>query len=376
MINWKLNENHFTWLDRLKICKFFLNVENFWTYGKYVKKFENEMAKYIGVKHALFVSSGSTANTVLAYYLSTVSTKKKIIFPSVTWATSITPFIKCGFEPIFVDVKLNNLSADLDEVENILKTDNDVALIFVTSLLGISPDIDKLKSLESKYGVRIMLDNCESTFSSYNGKNISSYFTSTTSTYFGHLLQSVEGGFVFTNDDSEYEMFNMIRNHGMYRHLEPQRAIKYKNDDVDPKFDFYTIGNNFRNSDIHAFIGLLDFVRIPKYIKQRKKCYELFTKCLDKTKYSTIDYNEENVMFSLPIICKSREDLQNVKNYCEKNNIEYRPIVGSNILRQTAFKEYSSRTYENADTIHTYGIYVGLHYSVDEKTILKFCSEI
>lgn len=376
MNNWKLSENHFTWLDRLKICKFFLNTKNFWTYGNYVKKFEEEMAKYVGVKHALFVSSGSTANTLLAYYLGTVTTKKKIIFPSVTWATSITPFIKCGFEPIFVDVSLNNLSANLDEVETILQNDKDIALIFVTSLLGVSPDIDRLKQIEAKYGVRVMLDNCESTLSSYNGKNLSSYFTSTTSTYFGHLLQSVEGGFVFTNDDSEYEMFNMIRNHGMYRHLEPSRTEKYRNKDVDSKFDFYTIGNNFRNSDIHAFIGLLDFSRIDKYISHRKDCYQHFVKCLNKDRYYTVDFNDENIMFSLPIICKSSSDLQSIKDYCDKNNIEYRPIVGSNILKQTAFKKYSSKSYENADTIHQYGIYIGLHYSVSKSQIEEFCSSI
>lgn len=376
MYNWKLNENHFTWLDRLKICKFFLNTKNFWTYGKYVKKFETEMAKYVGVKHALFVSSGSTANTLLAYYLSTVSEKKKVIFPSVTWATSITPFIKCGFEPVFVDVSLNNFSANLDEVENILQNDNDIALIFVTSLLGVSPDIDRLKDIESKYKVKVMLDNCESTLSSYKGKNISSYFTSTTSTYFGHLLQSVEGGFVFTNDESEYEMFNMIRNHGMYRHLDADRVEKYRNKDVDSKFDFYTIGNNFRNSDVHAFIGLLDLSRINEYTEHRKECYKHFITCLNKDKYYTLDFNEENIMFSLPIICKSSSDLQLIKEYCDKNNIEYRPIVGSNILRQTAFKKYSSKVYENADTIHEFGIYLGLHYSVSKYQIEKFCSDI
>jgi len=203
---WKLNTNHFTFWDRLKICGFFLNTKNFWTYGKQVQLFEQKMAEYVGVKYALFVSSGSTANTLLAYYLDQVETKKKIIFPSVTWSTSVTPFIKCGFEPVFVDINLNDLSMDLDQVEKILKEDNDVSTIFITSLLGIAPDIDKLIYLKNKYNVKIMMDNCESTFTKYKGRNISSFFTSTTSTYFGHLLQSVEGGFVFTNDEKEYEL--------------------------------------------------------------------------------------------------------------------------------------------------------------------------
>ena len=116
-----------------------------------------------------------------------------------------------------------------------------------------------------------MMDNCENTFGSFENQNISSFFTSTTSTYFGHQIQSVEGGFIFTNSKEEYEYFLMLRNHGMTRSLsEPQ---KYNNPDVDSRFDFYCLGNNFRNSDIHAFIGLLDLKRIHKLKKKREKSF-------------------------------------------------------------------------------------------------------
>lgn len=373
---WKLNENHFSWLDRLKICKFFLTPSNFWTYGKYVKRFESEMAKYIGVKHALFVSSGSTANTIIAYYLSEITNKRKIIFPSLTWTTSISPFLKCGFEPIFVDVDIDNLSASVDDIDKILSENNDVAACFITSILGSSPNISRLKLLEEKHGVRIFSDNCESTLTTYDRKNISSYFTSTTSTYFGHLLQSVEGGFVFTNDDDEYELFNMIRNHGMYRHLDPKAQCKYKNPDVDPMFDFYCLGNNFRNTDIHAFIGLLDFNRVNKYIDHRKKCYLKFYNTIDKQKYRILSYSDENIHMSLPIICKDPNSLAKLKNYCIDNSIEFRPIISGNLLKQTAYKKYNIGKFETSDIVHNCGLYIGLHYGVSEKQIEKFCLNI
>lgn len=374
---WKLNTNHFTFWDRLKICGFFLNSNNFWTYGKQVQQFEKKMAKFVGTKYALFVSSGSTANTLLAYYLNDVESRKKIIFPSVTWATSVTPFIKCGFEPVFVDVSLNRLSMNLDQVEVLLKKDKQIGTIFVTSLLGISPDIERLQHIQETYNVRIMLDNCESTYTKYNGKNISSYFTSTTSTYFGHVLQSVEGGFVFTNDDKEYELFNMIRNHGMYRHLSPDAQQKYKNPDVDPLFDFYCIGNNFRNTDINAFIGQLDFNRVDAYEKHRRYCGNYFMSLLDKNKFYSIDLTSDDNLFSLPIIAKSKKTIQKIKEYCKKNNIEYRPIIGGNLLKQTAFKKYKKNIiYKNADIINNNGIYVGLHYSVMDYQIHEFVNEI
>lgn len=374
---WKLNTNHFTFWDRLKICGFFLNKNNFWTYGKQVQQFEKKMAKFVGTKYALFVSSGSTANTLLAYYLNDVEPRKKIIFPSVTWATSVTPFIKCGFEPVFVDVSLNRLSMNLDQVEVLLKKDKQIGTIFVTSLLGISPDIERLQYIQETYNVRVMLDNCESTYTKHNGKNISSYFTSTTSTYFGHVLQSVEGGFVFTNDDQEYELFNMIRNHGMYRHLPLEVQQKYKNPDVDPLFDFYCIGNNFRNTDINAFIGQLDFNRIGEYEKHRRYCGKYFVSLLDKNKFYSIDLTSDDNLFSLPIIAKSKKTIQKIKEFCKKNNIEYRPIIGGNLLKQTAFKKYKKNIIcKNADIINNNGIYVGLHYSVMDYQIHEFVNQI
>ena len=374
---WKLNTNHFTFWDRLKICGFFLNTNNFWTYGKQVQKFEQKMAKYVGSKYALFVSSGSTANTLLAYYLDQVETKRKIVFPAVTWATSVTPFIKCGFEPVFVDVKLNDLSMDLDQVENILKEDKDVGTIFITALLGISPDIDRLNYLKTKYKVRIMIDSCESTFTKFRGRNIASFFTSTTSTYFGHMLQSVEGGFVFTNDEKEYELFNMIRNHGMYRHLPPENQEKYKNPEVDPLFDFYCIGNNFRNSDIHAYIGLLDFKRVPLYTFHRKFCGEIFTSLLDQNSFYKVQVKNEDNLFSLPIIAKNKETIDKIKKFCVSEGIEYRPIIGGNLLKQTAFKKYAKTgDYPNAEILNQNGLYVGLHYGVTAEQINKFVNTI
>ena len=83
--SWPLNDSNFTFLDRLKIAAFFLNKKNFWTMTNEVEKFEEQMRDYVGSKQAVFVSSGSTANTILAMYLKDKvysKTKNTIVFPS------------------------------------------------------------------------------------------------------------------------------------------------------------------------------------------------------------------------------------------------------------------------------------------------------
>lgn len=371
-LNWKLNESNFTFFDKLKISKFILT-DDFWTMGDYVKKFELEMAKYVGTKYAIFVSSGSTANTILAYYLKDYqynTVKKEIIFPSTTWTTSIGPFIREGFQPKFIDVSLNDMCMDLDKLENYLKENsNKVSCVFYTSLLGYVPDINRLKELSEKYSVRVMLDNCENTLGEYNGKNVSSFFTSTTSTYFGHQLQSVEGGFIFTNNDDEYDYYLMYRNHGMTRSVINNQ--KYLNKNVDEKFDFYLLGNNFRNSNIHAFVGLLDFKRKDLYKQKRIELYNIFKENVKNLIFpDNSNAYRTNVPFSIPLIFKNIEDKNKVKRICNDLNIESRPIISGNLLKQTCYRKYDDfNNFPISEFLHNNGFYIGLHAKVSKKYI-------
>jgi CDP-6-deoxy-D-xylo-4-hexulose-3-dehydrase len=374
---WKLNDSNFTFLDRIKICKFFLNPKNFWTMNKQVSLFEEKMANYIGVKHAIFVSSGSTANTILAMFLKDQNlNKNKIVFPSTTWTTSISPFIREGFEPVFLDINLQDFSIDLNLLESYLQDNhNEVACIFITSLIGFSPNIDEIKRISQKFNVKIMMDNCENTFGQFEDKNISSFFTSTTSTYFGHQIQSVEGGFIFTNCDKERDYFLMARNHGMTRSLKDPKNIQNK--EVDSQFDFYQLGSNFRNTDINAFIGLLDFNRLDKLKLKREELFNYFITCTNNIKLKTKNGKSNHSPFCIPIICDSKKQKSDRLEFCRKNKIETRPIISGNLLKQTCYNKYGNpQDYPNSDFIHSNGFYIGLHYNVSIKQVKKLINLI
>lgn len=375
MSAWKLNDSNFSFIDRLKIAKFIINPNNFWTMNKQVALFEKKMADYVQCKYAVFVSSGSTANTILAMYLKDkfyTEQKKKIIFPSTTWTTSISPFLREGFEPLFIDVSLDNFSIDLDLLDATLEKERDsVACVFITSLIGFVPDMHRLMSIAAKYKVKIMMDNCENTFGEFFFKNVSSFFTSSTSTYFGHQLQSVEGGFVFTNDHEEYEYFLMARNHGMTRSV--KNPEKFINKEVDSRFDFYFLGNNFRNTDINAFIGLLDFNRIKQLTDKRINLYNIFKQSLNKSSYlPSITNKYGHVPFCFPIFCDNPEKRNQAINFCDKNQIESRPIISGNLLKQTCYKKYDDyKKFKNSEYLHNNAFYVGLHSKVSRKNIVK-----
>lgn len=376
--NWPLNNSSFTYLDRIKLALFILNKNNFWTQNKYVKKIEKAFSNYMGVKYAVFVSSGSTANTLLAMHLKDhyySKTKNIVVFPSTTWTTSISPFIREGFKPKFIDINLQDFCLDLDATEKFLqKNHKKVAAILCVSLIGQVPDIEKLKYLEEKYKVKILLDNCENTLGLYKDKNISSYFTSTTSTYLGHQLQSVEGGFIFTNSEKEYEYFLMNRNHGMTRSLAVYDidCSEYKNSEVNKLFDFYSLGNNFRNTDINAFIGLLDFTRIHSYSKKRNDAYQKIENIF-KGQDLILPLNLKDrtpVAFCFPFLSKNLNLIKRLINFCKENHIETRPIISGNLLKQTCYKKYDNyKNFKNSEFLHTHGFYIGIYPKLTDKQI-------
>lgn len=381
-MNWPLNINNFTLLDRIKISAFILNPRNRWTQDVHVKSFEKKMANFVGAKYAVFVSSGSTANTLMSMYVKDnicTKTKNIVVFPSTTWQTSCAPWIREGMKAKFIDISLDNFSIDKDKLLNFVKENHKkVACIFPTSLIGYSIDIEFYKMLQRKFNVNIMMDNCENTLGSYNNKNISSYFTSSTSTYFGHQLQSIEGGFIFTNSQKEYEYFLMNRNHGMTRGLITYgiNNKEYINPKVDPLFDFYSLGSNFRNTDLNAFIGQLDLERIESYISKRKLLYNIFKLNLDLNKFYLPNErkNEQDIPFCLPIIIKNknRDLYYKAIEFCKINRIEYRPIISGFLGYQTCYKSFfkKDQDYSNSIYIHNYGFYVGLYSSLNQKQIL------
>lgn len=376
-INWPLNDSNFSILDRIRIASFFLDPRNYWTQSVRVREFESKMAQYVGCKYAVFTSSGSTANTILAMSLrdrlkESGSKKNKVVFPSTTWTTSVSPFIREGFEPVFIDINFKDLAMDLDKLAKYLEMYSDqVACVFITSLLGFVPDIEKIKAIKKSFDIEIMMDNCENTFGEYKGKNVSSFFTSTTSTYFGHQLQSVEGGFLFTNDAKENDYFLMARNHGMTRSV--SNPSVYNNSLVDNRFDFNFLGNNFRNTDINAYIGLQDFKRIDKLKAHRIDMYNLYRNTLNTGRSFLPEINSmfSHVPFCLPVFCESVEQKNLFVNYCHSIGVETRPIISGNLLRQTCYRKYADyNRFHNSEFLNNHCFYVGLHGKTKADNVL------
>lgn len=382
MIRWPLMKETITFGDRLKLAKFVLTTKQF-TNGARVKQFEQKWSEWIGSKHSLFVSSGSTANYLLLAAVKELYGLKngdKVLVPTCTWMTNVAPVIQLGFKPIFCDINLYNFSFDLDNLQYIAEKHPDIKLIFVTHLLGFSAENEKYKELFPE--ALILDDVCESHGCTDIGgvKRGANSLGATFSFYFGHHMTTVEGGMISTNNTELYDLMKLKRSHGLAR--ESMNFDKYakENPDIQKSFLFVTDGYNFRNHEMCAVLGLSQLKRLSKMIEIRNRNYCSYTQILKEFShlFEEVPYSVTSSNFCFPFICKTKEIYDRMIDAFVYYGIEYRPVVSGNLLKQPFLNGYrltSRKKQTNIDKVHNLGVYIGNNHFVN-KNDMRFLYEV
>ena len=228
------------------------------TNGPKVEEFEREWSKWLGVKHSIFVNSGTSANYMTMQLLRYLHGPCDIIVPPLTWVSDIASVINNGHNPIFVDINLNNLSFDINKLKEAI-TPNTKA-IFLTHVLGLNGITDELLSICSDKNIMLIEDVCESHGATYEDMKVGTIGqVSNFSFYFAHHMSTIEGGMVCTNDDKYYDLMRAFRSHGMLRECKDQtfkECVQHAHDDLNPDFIFLSPAYNFRSTEINSVLGL------------------------------------------------------------------------------------------------------------------------
>lgn len=375
-----------TTFDKLKIG-YWLLTEDHWSSGRFVRDYEEKWEAYTGCPHVVMVHSGSAANFLIAQKRKAelVSEgewprRNKVLFPAVNWISSISPWVQQGFEPVFMDVS-SNLCSSSDQVAEAINPD--MAAVFYTSLLGFCGDIEAIRNICSTARVPLYLDNCESSFTTVQDdiwktskpKHICNLVTSSTSLYFSHHTSgNQEGGLIFCQSPIEANWYRMARNHGMTRGM-PEF---YKNADVDPRFDFHLMGSNHRTTNLAAYMASLDLERALAFSEDRRNLSMLFTQNLDLQRFGLPHLHIDGaVPLALPILAKRSDVISRVKTVLDELKVEWRPIVGGNMLRHTALgMQDQAARFPRAEHIHENGVYIGLHTKATPSMIVEVCDRI
>ena len=381
MMLWPLMKNTITFSDKLHLTKFIWST-NMFTNGNKVREFENNWSDWLGVKHSLFVTSGSTANFLLlaaAKELYGWNNNTKVLVPGCTWMTNVSPIIQLGMKPIFCDINLDNYSFDIQDLQYIRKKHKKIDCIFMPHLLGFHGEYHAAKTIFPESV--ILEDICEShgvrdkNGVRCGGKSLGSTF----SFYYGHHMTTVEGGMVSTNNDDLYNLMKMKRSHGMAREAAGNKYNEYvkSNPEVDGKFLFVTDGYNFRNHEIPAVLGIQQLKRLDSMIKRRQENFEQFLDVvypyrdyLILPKRETYDGKPIDSSYAFPIVFREPLYCLNLKTELGNNGIETRPIIAGNLLKHPAFRKYeltSNKKEYNIDIINRGGLYIGNNHFIGKK---------
>jgi CDP-6-deoxy-D-xylo-4-hexulose-3-dehydrase len=282
-----------------------------------------------------------------------------------------------GFDPVFVDINLNNLSFDLDKLKKAINPNT--RAIFLTHVLGINGLTNELLQLCEEKNILLIEDVCESHGTSFNGIKVGNFgFASNFSFYFAHHMSTIEGGMICTNDENFYQICRALRSHGMMREMtndKMKQEIIDANPDLNSDFIFIRPAHNFRSTEINAVIGLNQLPRLDRNNEQRISNFDYFMSKLNSEKYITNLNLEGQCNYAFIVILKdsSFEKRDHLEATLKKEGIEFRRGLsgGGNQMRQPFMKQfnYDLNNYPNIEHVHNFSWYIGNYPSLPQEKI-------
>jgi len=348
------------------------------TKGKETLEFERQWSEWLGVKHSVFVNSGSSANLAIVYGLKIAGRLKnnKVIVPAVSWSTTVSPVIQFGLEPILCDASEDNLGLDIKHLKELISKERPAAIILV-HVLGIPCNLNEIMEICEENDILLVEDTCESVGSLYDHKKLGSFgIASSFSFFYGHHLSTIEGGMICTNDTHFYNILKSLRCHGWDRDLDTdfQNNLRKEHgiDEFRSLYSFYYPGFNLRSTDLQAFIGQRQMKRIDSMVEKRNKNFLLFEEKIENRHWRI--KTEKNMYVSsmaYPIITPKIEKLVSNLN---KNGIENRPLICGSIGEQPFWKKlYGSSKLPMSSRAHQHGLYIPNNQDLSAEEIEFMC---
>jgi CDP-6-deoxy-D-xylo-4-hexulose-3-dehydrase len=380
--DWPLMSNNITREDLDRLVDFLKQDDPILTQSKNVVAFEQEWSEWAGVKHSVFVNSGSSANQITMAALKERFGGGEVIVPTLTWVSDIASVLQAGFEPVFVDIDPRNLGMDTKQV--VAALNRNTRAVFLTHVLGYNALDDLLLTECQRRAIPLIEDVCESHGATFNGRRLGSYgFASNFSFYYAHHLSTIEGGMVCTNDREFYELLRMMRSHGMVRESKDEALkARYKSGfpDLNPDFIFAFPAYNVRSTEINAVLGRSQLKRLDANNEKRRRNLNCFLDHLDPEKYFTGFDREGSCNYALTLVLREADQAlwNRIEKTLRERKIEFRRGAsgGGNQLRQPFLRRLFGdkfKHYPRVDHVHFFGAYIGNYPDLETGRIQALC---
>lgn len=388
--------------DEKEMCSLVDASLDFWlTTGRFADQFEREFAKWLGVRFASLVNSGSSANLIAFSALTApelgerrIKRGDEVITVAAGFPTTVTPVLQYGAVPVFVDVTIPQYNIDVMLLE--AARSEKTKAVMIAHTLGNPFDLAAVRAFCDKYNLWLVEDNCDALGSTYtiDGETRLTGTVGdigTSSFYPPHHMTMGEGGCVYTNDPLLHRLINSYRDwgrdcmcpsgrdnicghrfDGQYGEL-PQG--------YDHKYVYSHFGYNLKVTDMQAAIGCEQLKKFPRFVERRKHNWARLRKALEGVQDKLIlpepAPNSDPSWFGFLLTVREGVDREKVVRYVENKGVQTRMLFSGNLIKHPCFDEMRATgegyrvvgTLENTDRIMRDTFWVGVYPGMTDEMI-------
>ncbi len=371
---------------------------DFWlTTGRFANEFEASLAKVVGVRHAMLVNSGSSANLLALSALTSPSLGERqlrpgdeIITTATSFPTTVNPIIQNGLVPVFLDVELlekGTYNIDTRFLEEALSPRT--RGVMVAHTLGNPFELEAVTAFVKQHNLYLIEDTCDALGAQYHGRTVGTFgHLATVSFYPAHHITMGEGGAVLTSTPALKKLIESFRDWGRDCWCGPGESntcgkrfdwqLGELPHGYDHKYIYSHIGYNLKATDLQAAVGVAQLKKLPHFIETRRQNFKLLKDGLRRWEKFLImpeaTPNSNPSWFGCPLTI--REDApftrQQFIQYLEDHLVRTRLLFGGNVLRQPAFSTIERRVIGDlaqADRVMNSTFWIGVYPGITPEMI-------
>jgi CDP-4-dehydro-6-deoxyglucose reductase, E1 len=361
-------------------------LDAWFTTGRFAETFERNLARFVGVRSASLVNSGSSANLVALSALTSPKLGERQLLPgdevitvAAGFPTTVNPIFQNRLVPVFVDVTVPSYEIDVRQLET-ARSDRTKA-VFLAHTLGNVFDLEAVTAFKRKYNLWLIEDCCDALGSTFKGKKVGTFGDiATLSFYPAHHITTGEGGAVLTDKPALEVLIESFRDWGRDCWCEPGKdntcgkRFEWQLGSLpcgyDHKYTYSHVGYNLKATDMQGALGASQLTKLPEFIARRKENFSYLHERLEPLQDLLVlpeaTEGSDPSWFGFPIGIRKGAPIRRIEltGALEAKKIGTRLLFGGNLVRQPA---YEGREYRvignlpNTDYVMNHVFWIGVY---------------